>query len=340
MELVTLIIFLFVLAVLIIFFAVILRSSGRINDLAGKVGEMTGAREEILTLRKEMSDRLSDVAGTSRASNQVMADVQKDLGAMKEATKRVEELGKGLSDLQQILSPPKLRGNLGELFLEELLSQVLPGAYEMQHRFKTGDVVDAVIKAGNRFVPVDAKFPLENFKRVVESRTEDERLSCRKKFLSDVKKHVDDIAEKYILPDEGTYDFAMMYIPAENVYYESITRDEMPGEDKGIFPYAISRKVIPVSPNSFYAYLQVIALGLKGMTLEKSAQQVLQNLSRLEGDLKRFREDFEVLGRHLKDAQGKYSDGERRLGRIEDKLGSMEKPQLEQAESSKLKAES
>jgi DNA recombination protein RmuC len=123
-----------------------------------------------------------------------------------------------------------------------------------------------------------------------------------------------------------------MYIPAENVYYEIITKDEAVKDGKDIFSYAISKKVIPVSPNSFYAYLQVIALGLKGMNLEKSAKQILINLAQLEGNFKRFREDFEILGKHLRDAQGRYADGERKLARIEDKLGSLEKSEQDKIE--------
>lgn len=314
---------------LVILLLILLKNSGRIKNMEKKISDVTDFKNEVLTMRKEISDRLSDVARTTGSSTQVMANVQKSLGGVEEATKRVVDLSKGLSDLQQILSPPKLRGNLGELFLAELLGQVLPKeVYELQYRFKTGDAVDAIIKAGARLVPVDAKFPLENFKRVIESNSDEEKNQNRKKFVSDVKKHIDDIASKYILPDEGTYDFALMYIPAENVYYEIITRDETAREEKGIFSYAINKRVIPVSPNSFYAYLQVIALGLKGMTLEKSAQQILMNLGRLETDVRKFREDFETVGKHIHDAQNRYSDAERKLDRLEDKLGTIEKPEL------------
>jgi DNA recombination protein RmuC len=315
---------------LIIFLGLTLRSAHHIKEMAEKIERSSNIKDEINIFRREVSDRLSDVAKTTGSSTQIMANVQKGLGAVEEATKRVVDLSKGLSDLQQILSPPKVRGNLGEFFLEELLAQVIPGAYEMQHRFKTGNIVDAVIKIGDLSVPVDAKFPLENFKKVVESRTEEEKKINRKKFISDVKGHIDDISAKYILPDEGTFNFALMYIPAENVYYETIVIDESSQDDKGIFSYSIKNKVIAVSPNSFYAYLQVIALGLKGMNLEKSAQQILINLARLEGNLKRFREDFEILGKHLRDARGKYDDGEKKLIRLEDKFGSLEKPEHEE----------
>lgn len=323
---------LIILVALFVFFAIFLglslRSARRIEKMADRMEESSKLRDEINTFRKEISDRLSDVASTTGKSTQIMADVKEGLGAMKQATQYVVDLSKGLADLQQILSPPKLRGNLGELFLNELLAQVLPtGAYDIQYRFKTGDPVDAVIKAGGRLVSVDAKFPLDNFKKVVESKSEEEKKVNRKKFLSDVKGHIDDIAKKYILPDEGTYDFALMYIPAENVYYEAIIGDESEQEDKSIFSYAINKRVIPVSPNSFYAYLQVIALGLKGMSLEKSAKQVFANLVRLEGDLQKFKEDFEIVGKHIHDAQNRYDDAGRKLVRLEDKLTSLEQPE-------------
>ena len=131
-----------------------------------------------------------------------------------------------------------------------------------------------------------------------------------------MRKHVDDIAAKYILPDEGTYDFALMYIPAENVYYEAVVRDE----ERALAGYALERKVVPVSPNSFYAYLQAIVLGLKGLRIESRAQEVMGQLARLSGDLGRMREDFRLLGKHLTNATQAYQSADRRLERFEGKL--------------------
>lgn len=259
------------------------------------------------------------------SASKVVGQVQSRLGQLGEANRRIFDVGKDIASLQEILRAPKLRGSLGELFLGDLLAQILPPAnYSLQHRFKSGEKVDAVVKLGPGLVPVDAKFPLENFKRLVGAATDDEKKSARKQFTSDVKKHVDDIAGKYILPDEGTFDFALMYIPAENVYYETIIKDESFGEDKSISSYAISKRVIPVSPNSFYAYLQAIILGLRGLRVEESAQEIIRSLVRLEDDFSRFKDDFSKLGTHLTHSKSSYEAADRRLEKFADKLHQVE----------------
>ncbi|TAJ77278.1 DNA recombination protein RmuC, partial [bacterium] len=226
-----------------------------------------------------------------------------------------------IASLQEILRAPKLRGGLGEYFLADLLGQILPpDHFSMQFAFRSGEKVDAVVKIGGSLVPVDSKFPLENFKRMLDAVAEDEKGKARKQFASDVKKHIDVIAAKYILPDEGTYDFALMYIPAENVYYETIIKDDAGGGDKSLSHYALSKKVIPVSPNSFYAYLQAIVLGLKGMKIEERAKEIIQYLSRLEGDFSRFKEEFNLVGKHLGHAQSSYQGAEKRLDQFGQKL--------------------
>ena len=250
----------------------------------------------------------------------IVGDLRKDAG-------EILSVGKAAAELVNIMRAPKLRGGMGELFLGDLLAQILPPEhYRLQHRFKSGEAVDAAIQIGARLVPVDAKFPYENFKRVVEAGTEQERGIARKQFLKDVKKHVDAIATKYILPDEGTYDFALMYVPAENVYYETIIKEEA-GEEHQLFGYALQKRVIPVSPNSFYAYLQTILLGLRGMKVEQQAQEILASLNRLRGDFDKLQENFRLLGRHLTNAQNSYADTEKTLTKFDDKLGQVEKPQ-------------
>jgi DNA recombination protein RmuC len=283
---------------------------------------------QVNTQLNQVTQQLQKSTGdlNSRLDNaaRVVQEVSKGLGSLSEATKKVFDVGKDIASLQEILRSPKLRGGLGELFLGDLLAQIFPPAYyTLQHRFKSGEAVDAVIKLGHNLVPVDAKFPLENFRRVVETASEDERKAAKRKFIADVKKHIEAIAGKYILPDEGTLDFALMYIPAENVYYELIIRDEAVDTDKGLLSYAFTKRVIPVSPNSFYAYLQTILLGLKGMHVEEQAQEILKNLARLSGDFKKFQEEFELVGKHLTSTKARYDDADKRLGKFGDRLQSL-----------------
>jgi DNA recombination protein RmuC len=294
------------------------------NHVNAHLGQVT---QQLQKSTGDLNTRLDNAA-------RVVQEVSKGLGSLSEATKKVFDVGKDIASLQEILRSPKLRGGLGELFLGDLLAQIFPPAYfSLQHKFKSGEAVDAVIRLGSNLVPVDAKFPLENFRRVVETATEDERRAAKRKFLADVKKHIDAIAGKYILPDEGTFDFALMYIPAENVYYELIIRDEAADTEKSLLNYAFSKRVIPVSPNSFYAYLQTILLGLKGMHVEERAREILTNLARLSGEFRKFQEEFELVGKHLTNTKARYDEADKRLAKFGDKLGSLtstEEPAIEE----------
>jgi DNA recombination protein RmuC len=286
-----------------------------LGQLQSHVNERLRETGEILQQTQQgLGERLDQAA-------RVVGNVQKSLGSLEEANRRIYEVGKDIASLQEILRAPKLRGGLGEFFLADLLAQILPpDHFTTPFTFKSGEKVDAVVKLGGSLVPIDSKFPLENFKRTLEAATEDERLRAKRQFAADVRKHVDAIATKYILPDEGTYDFALMYIPAENVYYEVIIKDDALGGERSISGYALSRRVIPVSPNSFYAYLQAIVLGLKGMKVEEQAKEILQYLTRLQGDFSRFKEEFGLVGRHLGHAQSSYQGAEKRLEQLGQRL--------------------
>jgi len=273
--------------------------------------------QRLAELGRSMRDTTGQVNTRLDTAASVIREVSTKMGELSKASQQIYEVGKDLSSLQQILKAPKLRGVVGELFLGNLLDQVVPENYELQHRFRSGNAVDAVIRLGPKLVPVDAKFPLENFQRL-SAAGDAERKSLRKKFIADVEKHVDAIADKYILPDEGTFDFALMYIPAENVYYEMIIKDEP--DEENVSAYAVSRRVIPVSPNSLYAYLQAIVFGLRGLSIEKRAEEILSHLNRLQGDFEKFRDDFDTVGTHLKNAHNKYDDALKRLGQLEGKL--------------------
>ena len=294
---------------------------GQVNDSWQQFSSSMDQRlqeinKQLLSSQQTVGQRLDSAA-------QVFGQVQKDIGSLAQATERVYDVGKDISSLQEILKAPKIRGEIGELFLNNLLEQVLPPTYiKLQHKFKNGNTVDAAICLGQDLVCVDSKFPLENFKRIMSSESDDEKKQARKTFLSDVKKHVDSIAEKYILPDEGTFDFALMYIPAENVYYELIIKENS-DEKQTLSSYAMEKKVIPVSPGSLYLYLRTIVQGLKGMRIEENVQEIIKHLNRLTGDMKRFRDEFDVLGRHIVNIKNKYDDAEKRVSNFEGKLLSI-----------------
>lgn len=274
--------------------------------------------ESISTTRKAMDDRLGGAA-------QLMQGIHTSLGELGQTNKQILDIGKDISSLQETLRAPKLRGHIGELFLNELLAQIVPAKhYRMQYTFRTGETVDAVIQLKAGMTPIDAKFPLENFKRIMESDREEEQKTAKRNFIKDVKAHIDAIAQKYIRTDEGTFDFALMYIPAENVYYETIVKDHAFGGALTLFNYALNKRVIPVSPNSFYAYLQTILLGLRGMHIEESARTIMDNLGRVRQELGAFQNEFRIVGKHLEDSVKKYHDAEKRLGRIEDKIEQMD----------------
>ncbi|MBU4473175.1 MAG: DNA recombination protein RmuC [Candidatus Omnitrophica bacterium] len=248
----------------------------------------------------------------------IFGNVQASLGKLEKTNQQIVEISKDISSLQELLRAPKFRGQMGETLLENLLSQVLPKAYyQMQYRFKSGEAVDAALKLGERLVPIDAKFSLENFQKMLQAPDEQLKNTHRRKFIQDIKARVDEVASKYILPQENTYDFAFMYIPAENVYYEIIIKEDL-------LSYFVSKKVIPVSPNTFYAYLQIICLGLKGLKIEENAKVILKNLSTLSIEIGKFKDDFDTLGGHLSNARSKYEDSQKRLDRFSDRLTNMQ----------------
>lgn len=286
-------------------------------------------------MRRQLDVRLKDVSKIMQYQGRNIGDrldtaakvvntVNTRLSALEESNKRIHDIGKDIASLQEILRAPKLRGGLGELFLENLLAQILPSKdlYAFQYAFKSGEKVDAVIFLRDHLmVSVDAKFPLENFKKMVESeKDQDEKKTSnyRKLFVTDVKKHVDAIASKYILPAEGTLDFALMYIPAENVYYETITKDLE--NEANICNYALTKKVIPVSPNTFYIYLQTLLVGLRGLQIEKSAREILDHLSQLKHDFGNFAESFDLVGTHLGHTTSSYERSEKQLEKMQNRL--------------------
>jgi len=306
-----------------------------VTRFGGQVGERLGQLQSVVAMElqqvtAEVNRRLQDGMALMQEAQKTMGqrlddasravtEVHGQLGALGEATRRMEQVGREIAGLEQILRAPKIRGGFGETLLERLLAEILPSdAYRLQHGFRSGDKVDAAIVVAGKLVPVDSKFPLENFRRMIEEPDEERRRQARRAFLRDVRDRVDEIARKYIVPDEDTFEFALMYIPAENVYYEVILRDEA-GEDS-LLGYALGRRVVPVSPNSFYAYLQVILLGLRGLRIEQNAREILGLLGQLQTDAARVREHFDTLGRHITNAKNKYDETATSLARLEGKI--------------------
>lgn len=305
------------------------------GEMARSLSDSTRqGREQIAVLTAQLNERMKETSLTLQSTQvsvgerldnaaNMVGQLQRKLGQIEESNKKIFDLGQGLQELKDILKNPKLRGNMGEFFLEDLLRQILPPEhYRIQHGFKSGEVVDCAINLGDALVSIDSKFPLESFVRMVqipEDQVENKRRE-KKAFVAAIKKHADAISKKYILPDEGTFDFALMYIPAENIYYETIIRDDMLEDEGSLYSYLLGRKVIPVSPNSLYAYLQVIVMGLKGLRVQEHAKQIINDLQRVEGDLGKFREDYAVLGKHLKNAQGAYEESNRRLDKFQTKV--------------------
>jgi len=297
-------------------------ASRQVYEQLGKLTSELGKRleEGMRTMQdanRHVGDRLDNAA-------KVVGEVQNRLGKLDVATQQVHAVGKDIATLQESLRSPKFRGGFGEFMLEDLLAQIIPKEnFKIQYRFRSGDIVDAVIKTREGLIPVDSKFPLPNFKKMIEAGDANIKKAARKEFINDVRKHINDIV-KYIKPDEGTLPFALMYIPAENIYYESIIKDTELEAD--LLTYAQKKRVFPVSPNSFYAYLQTIVIGLRGMKIEEWAHTLDGNLQRLKDDLVRFMEEFGQVGGHLKNLRQKYESAERRLGRFDEKLSQLEVP--------------
>jgi len=261
-----------------------------------------------------MGDRMAGVQAT-------FAELQKQIGGLSEQARQLSETSKLVGDLQRIFSAPKLRGGFGEAQLDALLSQVFAREqFQLQYQFPSGDIVDAVVHFPLGSVAIDSKFPLENFKRMLEAAGDLDRKAARRDFLRDVKRRVDEIAARYIRPADGTLPFALAYIPAENVYYEAIIRDE---DGNDLYPYCLERRVFPVSPNSLYAYLQTIVVGMSGMRISQRAQSILRELDSLRHELGKLDEIYGTLGQHLKNAALRFDDGRRALDRLEGQVSAL-----------------
>jgi DNA recombination protein RmuC len=256
-----------------------------------------------------VSERVGAVQST-------FAGLQKQVGEMTEQARQLADLSRSVSAIEHVLRAPKLRGQFGEEQLESLLGMVFSQQqYQMQYRFSSGEIVDAVLFLPQGHVAVDSKFPLENFRRIIDLATDDEKRTARRDFLRDVKRRVDEVAAKYIRPGDGTLSFALMYVPAENVYYETMIRND--DDPFQLYRYCLEKRVIPVSPNSLYAYLQTIMMGLRGMQMSRRAEEIVRDLESLKIELEKFTKAYDTAGQHVRNAASKLEEGSKLLNKVE-----------------------
>jgi DNA recombination protein RmuC len=278
-------------------------------------------RDSIDSANKIINDRLAEGTSSLDRRMSVLGEIENRLGQLARQADNIEAIGKNIQSLSELLRPPKLRGNVGEMLLENLLDQIVPAAMrESQYRFADGSRVDAIIKVADRLMPVDAKFPLEAYERL---RDNPDDASSQKAFTQAFKKHVDDIASKYIRPAEKTTDFALMYIPAEAVYYRLISED-----NPEAFEYALSRKVIPSSPGHLYAFLasvvamysELVIMG-EGATLESrrlltGLNELVETTERLARFHSRMESSLRALSSGFDRARGELDKARMQLEKI------------------------
>lgn len=280
------------------------------------------------SLEKNLRTGQENISAFLTGSQKTFGELKEQIGKLKSDSERMLQLGSDVRSLQNILKAPKLRGQMGEYSLASLLKQILPTeSFLLQHGFSNGKIVDALIKLPDFSVSVDAKFPLPSFEQMNAADDETEKNKLRRQFQTDVCRHIDKIAANYILPAEGTMDFALMYIPAENVYYETIVKYDNDRMD--LLNYALEKKVIPVSPNLLYAYLMTIVMGLHGLQIEKEAAMIRKNLQKLTMGLAAFGGNWDVLGKHLRNAQSQYDEGQTKLSKFMMQLDQIQQEETE-----------
>jgi DNA recombination protein RmuC len=304
------------------------RRSGELQGLlVQQLGSVQSLLQERLTsqdaaLREQLSQQSNSLQGHTgilqkamEGTQTTLSQVTEKMGAIQQAASRMSDLGRDMEELQRLLKSPKARGVLGELGLETLLGDMLPRDRVLaQHTFSDGKKVDFAVRLDKGILPIDAKFPMEDFQRYLDAPQED-RPAARRALLSNLKKKVDDIAKLYIRPGEGTLPLALMYLPAESLYYEAFIAREKDEDD--LWDYAYRKSVLPLSPGTLSAYLKTVALGLKAAAVEQNARQVLELLATLERDVAAFRESHDTLGKHIANAHQTYDRNTRSLSQFE-----------------------
>lgn len=277
----------------------------RLNDIAEK-----RPSEDIVDWLKNTNHRLEE---QNRNFNQRLDAAAQTIIGVQRSVGEMSEIGRSMQELQEFLKSPKLRGNMGEHILNELLAQILPKqSFHLQYVFKSGDKVDAAIITAAGIICIDSKFPLENFRKMHSG---EDKKEAEKLFIRDVKGHIETIAKKYILTDEGTIDYALMYIPSESVYYEIVNNPD-------VFEYAASKNVLPVSPTTFYAYLRAILMSFEGQKIEAQAKEILRAIKAVERDYAKVGEGLSLMGRHMTNAYNSLNNVNSSFAQLGQKIAS------------------
>lgn len=283
------------------------------------VGEL---RTEVQRSLGTAEERMGSQAGVTQRA---LTDLARQLGQLSERSDRIGELAREIGSLHDLLRLPQPRGGFGELMLERVLADHLPAeAFALQHTFRDGARVDAIVRSGGRIVPIDAKFPVDAFRAIEAASSDEERRSKRRAFLQQVKRHVDAVG-RYVKPQEGTIDLAFLYVPAEQVHYEAFIFAEE-GED--MRAYCAERHVMPVSPNTLVSYLQLVALGMRGLAIEQRSREMHEQIRRAALELERFRDLHDQLGRHVENAWKKFAESLRALDRATGAVETLGQAQL------------
>lgn len=294
-----------------------------LKDMKASVEKSSEVMEKQLKDQREaMSQQTKVIWERMDTSAEVIRSVQKQLGGL-------QEFGTDMKDLSNILKSPKLRGGLGEQFLYEILENFLPkDLFKTQYKFKDGNTCDAVVFTDKGIIPIDSKFPMENFKAMLTAQTQEERDKFKKVFVSDVKKRIDEISSKYILPAEKTTDQAIMYIPSENVYYELIVNTPE------IEDYCHKKNIIMASPNTLSYFLKVLLVGYQQHELEKHAGEILKALGGIKIEAEKFNEELGVLERHVSNSYKSMDTVKNKFGKLFGRIESVQS--IEEPEQKKL----
>jgi len=289
---------------------------------------LTGIAVSIFFIKRETKQLKKDDAPLVGIIKQDIENLRKKFedGYSKMAYElgKVQEVGHNIKEFQEFLRSPKLRGNIGEQILRDLLEQMLPKEnFSLQYQFHEGQVVDAIVKTNQGIIPIDSKFPMENFRLMRKSKDPAEKEIAKRNFTRDIKKHINNISKKYILPSEGTVDFALMYVPSEPIYYE-ITLNQ-----PEILDYGYGQKIYFVSPNSFYYFLKIIMVGLEGAKIEQGAKRILNGMKAVQQESLKFEEELSVLTSHINHAKTSSDRTQNRFERLSGKierLGELDEP--------------